>query len=324
MDEAKKMLDELMGKTRDLTEDNKRSVRQTHFSDPEVCKDFLCGVCPYSLFTATKSDLGKCPMPICGDGDAEECKRQYEHLSQEEKDKYGYEHKLMQHLERLLQTCDRRVSRNKEKAAEQMAISEGDVVKIAALRTQIQTGIDQCENAAEAGNVDASISLINQADQAKAVLDRIMHSYDDKQIIVCEVSGNFISSKDNDERMRAHFEGKQYMGWKVVRDTVAGLRERRVPSGVPNYRGNSSSTTEGGDRERDRDGRRRRSSSRGNTSSRNRRSSRSRDRDSNRDRDRDRNSNRDRDRDRRREASPRRRSDDRARDRDRDRDRIRR
>ena len=67
MDEARAMLDELMGKTRDLTEDIKKNVRQTHFSDDEVCKDYLCGVCPHLLFTTTKSDLGKCPKPICGE-----------------------------------------------------------------------------------------------------------------------------------------------------------------------------------------------------------------------------------------------------------------
>lgn len=66
MDEARAMLDELMGKTRDLTDDVKRSVRQVRFSDREVCKDFLCGLCPHIVFTTTKSDLGKCPYQVCG------------------------------------------------------------------------------------------------------------------------------------------------------------------------------------------------------------------------------------------------------------------
>jgi hypothetical protein len=37
-----------------------------------------------------------------------------------------------------------------------------------------------------------------------------------KQIMVCDVSGNFISSRDNDERIQAHFQGKMYQGWKMV------------------------------------------------------------------------------------------------------------
>ncbi|GAX14127.1 hypothetical protein FisN_8Hh035 [Fistulifera solaris] len=35
---------------------------------------------------------------------------------------------------------------------------------------------------------------------------------------VCEISGNFMSSRDADERIAAHYAGKQYVGWKLVRD----------------------------------------------------------------------------------------------------------
>ena len=35
---------------------------------------------------------------------------------------------------------------------------------------------------------------------------------------VCEVSGNFLSARDADERIAAHYAGKQYVGWKLVRD----------------------------------------------------------------------------------------------------------
>lgn len=101
----------------------------------------------------------------------------------------------MLHLERLLQQCDRRVAKNRDKAAEQMAISEEDVIKIAALRKQIQDGIDKSEAAAAADNIDNSMAFLNQADQAKDTMEKIMHPYNDKQIMVCEVSGNFISNK---------------------------------------------------------------------------------------------------------------------------------
>ena len=51
------MLDELMGKERNvpLTE---RTGRALKFSDPEICKYALGGLCPYGLFRNTKSDLG--------------------------------------------------------------------------------------------------------------------------------------------------------------------------------------------------------------------------------------------------------------------------
>jgi len=50
-------LDELMGADRDLLPTEKRKT-PTHFSEPNICKLYLCGLCPHFLFTNTKSDLG--------------------------------------------------------------------------------------------------------------------------------------------------------------------------------------------------------------------------------------------------------------------------
>ena len=44
--------------------------------------------------------------------------------------------------------------------------------------------------------------------------------------VVCEVSGNFMSSRDADERIAAHYAGKQYVGWKLVRDKLKELQKR--------------------------------------------------------------------------------------------------
>uniref|UniRef100_A0A8C8WX69 LUC7 like 3 pre-mRNA splicing factor n=2 Tax=Felidae TaxID=9681 RepID=A0A8C8WX69_PANLE len=53
---AAQLLDELMGRDRNLAPDEKRSnVRWDHES---VCKYYLCGFCPAELFTNTRSDLG--------------------------------------------------------------------------------------------------------------------------------------------------------------------------------------------------------------------------------------------------------------------------
>ena len=41
-------------------------------------------------------------------------------------------------------------------------------------------------------------------------LPRPLIPNDQKKLVLCEVSGNFLSSTDSAERLRAHFEGKQY------------------------------------------------------------------------------------------------------------------
>lgn len=50
--------------------------------------------------------------------------------------------------------------------------------------------------------------------------------------VVCDVSGNFMSSRDADERIAAHYAGKQYVGWKLVRDKLKELQKKGAGSSV--------------------------------------------------------------------------------------------
>jgi hypothetical protein len=50
---------------------------------------------------------------------------------------------------------------------------------------------------------------------------------------VCEVSGNFMSARDADERIAAHYAGKQYVGWKLVRDKLKEMIQEYGRYGPP-------------------------------------------------------------------------------------------
>ena len=50
---------------------------------------------------------------------------------------------------------------------------------------------------------------------------------------ICEISGNFMSARDADERIAAHYAGKQYVGWKLVRDKLKALQQQYGPYGPP-------------------------------------------------------------------------------------------
>jgi hypothetical protein len=50
---------------------------------------------------------------------------------------------------------------------------------------------------------------------------------------VCEISGNFMSARDADERIAAHYAGKQYVGWKLVRDKLAQMIRQYGHYGPP-------------------------------------------------------------------------------------------
>ena len=57
--EAASLLDQLMGAHRNAVPGD--NVKPIKFTDPEVCKHFLCGFCPSDLFTNTRADIGKPP-----------------------------------------------------------------------------------------------------------------------------------------------------------------------------------------------------------------------------------------------------------------------
>eukprot|EP00978_Attheya_sp_CCMP212_P005937 scaffold13273_cov35-Attheya_sp.AAC.4 len=62
---------------------------------------------------------------------------------------------------------------------------------------------------------------------------------------VCEISGNFMSSRDADERIAAHFAGKQYVGWKIVRDKHKEMVKQWGPSGPPHPGGRGGGGQQG-------------------------------------------------------------------------------
>lgn len=206
MEDQRALLDMLMGKTRNLPENLKGELREISFHDHEVCKFFMCGLCPYSLFSNTKSDLGPCPKQICENSDALELRTKYNRLSQEQKDDHGYEYELMLYLEDLVRGCDQRIAKNKKRSEKDMQISEESLTKVAALESQLRRLNEECVAAAEEGDIDKSMGISKQIDVIKEEMNELSNPKDQKITTVCEVSGNFMSTRDNDERMRAHFE----------------------------------------------------------------------------------------------------------------------
>ncbi len=121
---------------------------------------------------------------------------------------------------------------------------------------------------------------------------RYLHHFRSNHTIdkcVCDVSGNFMSFRDADERIAAHYAGKQYVGWKMVRDKLDELKKKYgnggpppPPRGPPPGYGPPSRGGEGGG------GGYRRGGGGGGGDGRRRDRSRSRERHRDRDRDRDR------------------------------------
>jgi len=287
MSEARKMLDQLMGKARNVNLGEE--VKARHFSDPDVCKFHLCGLCPYEMFKNTRSDLGGHPED---EEDDDKCKEEYDKLSDSEKRRYGYEKNLLEFLRRLVRQCDQRIESQKARQLD-TTVSQEEVERIAALERQMADLTAKSEALAEEGEIDEAQKLIEEVERLKIQKEAIANApMREKRMIVCDISGNLMSSTDNDERIDAHFQGKLYIGWKAVRDKVAEIeeRERRRLAPPPPPPAAAADRSRDRSRERDRDRDR-------NDKDRRDRSRDRRERD--RDRDRDRKSDRrDRDRDR--------------------------
>merc|ERR1712086_425765 len=265
-DAMRAMLDTLMGTDRDIPEEE-RAANKKNFWDDAVDKGYLCGFSPYTVLLNTKSDLGPNPAPI----QEIQMRDEWGDLPQEEKDKYGYEKLLKDHLEQLVSEMDRKILRTKERVETSDPISllgPEDAERVTDLNGQILELQKKSESLGEEGDIDGSLALHQQAEQLRVQKDDIERAAappNEKQQFVCEVSGLIYSSTDNDARIRDLQSGRQFLGWKKIRDYCVKLRAQNPQRGVPGYArskhgdsggdgGQGGKRDDGGrDRERDRD-----------------------------------------------------------------------
>lgn len=163
---AAQLLDELMGRDRNLAPDEKRSnVRWDHES---VCKYYLCGFCPAELFTNTRSDLGPCEKIH-----DENLRKQYEKSSRFMK--VGYERDFLRYLQSLLAEVERRIRRGHARLAlsqnQQSSGAAGPTgkneEKIQVLTDKIDVLLQQIEELGSEGKVEEAQGMMKLVEQLK-------------------------------------------------------------------------------------------------------------------------------------------------------------
>ena len=326
--EAMRMeLDKMMGAQRNDALDEQAKPKK--FSAREVCKLFLAGCSPWQLLEGTKSEAWVQTMYAKKHHKGTDydpgvlvtdlnMKAEYDKLTQEQKDKYGYENELFIALEELVTLCDRKMQRNVERLEQKEGakVTEDDVKQLVDIETKIKEKTDLAEQLGEEGEVDESMKMMQEIEALQEIKNTIergtaaaMQKQTNRTSTICDMTGELIdgAAAADDNWMQSHFTSKDYLGWKELREKFAELKAKndgRGPArGVSGYRhdDDGKSKDRRGDRGRDRDRDRRGDRDRDRRSDRDRRD-RDRDRDR-RDRDRDRDR-RDRDRrDRRRSRS---------------------
>ncbi|OAE31147.1 hypothetical protein AXG93_2508s1100 [Marchantia polymorpha subsp. ruderalis] len=227
--DPKALLDELMGKDRDLPLDQQKK-KKLRFDDPEVCHFHLVSFCPHDLFPNTKSDLGACEKIHDDALRAEFIKSN--RVSQYEAEFLGYLERLIADLERKIKRCHERL--DKEMPLTEHARANSD--RISAIAMEVQVLLKQAEREGEDGLVDQAQATMNKVDLLNKEKDQLVRAVmpefgnileKEKRMQVCEVCGAMQASTDTEKRLASHLEGKQHLGYFRIRQTADQLRKKK-------------------------------------------------------------------------------------------------
>lgn len=231
MDQFRQILDQLMGKDRDLPR-KERMRLQKHFDSPEVCKYYLLDFCPHDLFPNTKSDLGPCTKRH-----DEYFRDQFSKDSNKEQYQVKYEEMLMDFLEVLISEVDNKMKKSLERIEAPLPETEKpkDVMdQIRLIDMKIQELVETAEKFGEVGRIDDSEIVIRQIDRLKEQKNELNTLSEhplmikEKQMKVCEVCGAMQSVQDNEKRLQVHIEGKLHSGYLKIREYLEMLRRRKL------------------------------------------------------------------------------------------------
>ncbi|KAM4598632.1 luc7-like protein 3 isoform 2-T2 [Polymixia lowei] len=228
---AAQLLDELMGRDRNLAPDEKRcNVRWDHET---VCRYYLCGFCPAELFTNTRSDLGPCEKIH-----DENLRKTYEKSSRYMKE--GYERDFLRYLQSLLAEVERRIRRGHARLAlsraQQNTVAPGpsgkNEEKVQVLTEKIEDLVVQIEELGSEGRVEEAqgmMKLVEQLKEERELLSSTPSTIEsfaaqEKQMEVCAVCGAFLIVGDPQSQVDDHLMGKQHMGYAKIKSTMEELK----------------------------------------------------------------------------------------------------
>jgi len=218
-----------MGKDRNVLP-TQRTNKDMHFSDPDICKFFICGFCPSELFTNTKSDLGP-----CGKNHDENARQQFQ--DSPKKSTYPFEREFIRYLERLVDDLDRKIKKGHDRLdvqddKDEIPLTAENAEKVTIISNKIQSLLTQIEAFGEEGKVDESQQLMAVVDKLKDEKEQVIASNDtrllssqEKRMKVCDVCGAFLVVGDTEKRMQSHLDGKQHQGFALIRRTISEYKK---------------------------------------------------------------------------------------------------
>jgi len=259
MDDARKLLDSLMGPSRNA--DEKERARQDGWKDKSVCKRYLVGFCPndandnWFKFKSRGRDQG-----LCYKVHSEALKRQFEAHSERDRYQREYEKEFLSHLENLVSEADAWIAREKKNcrpAGMETRIPIHLKFNMDQLKKDAEECVKRAEELAEKGDVEGSKRALADSDRVKQdIVDmKARFTFQTAGETVCEVCG-IRCQPDEPVDYEAHLQGKLHRGYLRIREKVEELRAKKRPPGdkkrEADGRGDSAARAAGRPRSRSR------------------------------------------------------------------------
>ncbi|KAJ1029116.1 hypothetical protein NDA18_002744 [Ustilago nuda] len=212
-----------------------------HFTDPKVCRNFLCGTCPHDLFANTKVDLGPCPK-----SHTPKYKDEY-HKALASGERFpDFEREHEHNIFAFINEIDRKVAANKrrlEQTPEELAKFANMNREISEIETALAAVMAEVEALGEQGQIEESLAELAKADalkEEKAQKEKELHNAQEnsgasghQKLRVCDVCGAYLSILDSDRRLADHFGGKMHLGYFRLREMIGEFDERRRNPNAP-------------------------------------------------------------------------------------------
>jgi len=241
------MLDELMGRNRNLAPDDAANISLT-WQHGDVCRYYLVLFCPHDLFTNTKADMGP-----CGKIHDDDLKQKF-HDEKESYKKSQYLDEFLRFCQKSLSDLQSRIKKAKERLlltqqAEEAKLNAGGQgvsggqnreidEKIILLSEKISALVAEAEQAGCRGDVEEAQGLMKLCDQLREERDTLRRTVSvsnygndygtiQKAMEVCDICGAFLIVGDAQQRIDDHLLGKQHVGYARLRTATEDVMQMR-------------------------------------------------------------------------------------------------
>ena len=197
---------------------------------------YLLDFCPHDLFPNTRADLGRCQKVH-----SEIFKERFDQDQSSDKEDLvkRFEWEYMQHLKRVVDQCEGRISRARhrvEAVPPEIQVSEESRRSMEILTQKISQSVRLAEQLAEQGSLAESATEMQRVSEMNLEMRRLAGEKYLKYVrseVVCQVCGALMLAPEDLETCEDHLRGKQHSGFLRIRRKVEELQAKGLKDEEP-------------------------------------------------------------------------------------------